>query len=97
MNDILWLSPVLIVALTGLIILVMDLFRPASVKGGTHLAWLTAIGLSLALVQTWLCWPGNPEGLANPLFAGGLNIDGFTVFFWGFLIVATMVAVPVGS
>jgi len=93
MNDLIWLSPVLIVAATGLIILVMDLFRSPEVKGGAHLAWLTVTGLGLALVQTAVLWPGSPEGLASPLFAGGLLIDGFALFFWGSSIIMTAVAV----
>ena len=93
MSDLLQLSPVVIVACVGLLVLVIDLFRGPEVRGGNHLAWMTTIGLAVALAAIWKLWPGSAEGLTHPLFAGGLSIDGYTLFFWAFLLVMTAVSV----
>ena len=93
MSDIFQLSPVMIVACVGLLILVMDLFRGPEVRGGAHLAWITTVGLAVALGVIWKLWPGSAAGLTHPLFAGGLLIDAYTLFFWASLLVMTAVSV----
>lgn len=97
MNDLLELSPVILVTITGLAILVMDLFRESwkggVVRGGIHLAWLMVLGLAAAMFAVVKLWPGGSGGFSSPLLAGSLIIDAYTLFFWGLLIVTTMAAV----
>jgi NADH-quinone oxidoreductase subunit N len=92
MSDLWQLSPIFLVAITGLAILILDLFRDHGEGGGLHLSWFTAIGLGAALGAVWNLWPGSTAGLESAVLAGSMVIDGYTLFFWALLIVATIVA-----
>lgn len=93
MKGMLALAPLAIVLFMALVVLVMDLFRPARVKGAAHLAWLTAAGCLLALGGVFLAWPGSSADLTFAWFPGGLRLDTFTLFGWGVLAAMTAVAV----
>lgn len=86
------LLPLLVVVLTGLIVLVLDLFRSPSQGSAAHLAWLTAIGHGAALVLAWNMWPGVEEVAGAGLWAGALVIDAYTLFFWGALALFSLLA-----
>ena len=92
-SDLTQLSPVLLVAATGLFILLIDLFRSRGEGGSNHLVWLSAAGLTAALGATAMLWPGDAEGITSAFLAGHIVVDGFTLFVWGLLLVATMVTV----
>ncbi len=87
--DFILLSPVLIVVATGVAVLVMDLFRTQPLGGSDHLAWMTVAGALLALAAAASLWPGTPDGLASATLAGTVVVDGFTLFLWGLLVLAT--------
>ncbi len=87
-NDLFQLSPVLLVASVGLLTLFIDLFRRG--KGGaSHLVWITAAGLAAAGSAVWKLWPGSAQGITSTFLAGSFVVDGFTLFVWGLLLVAT--------
>ena len=96
-GDLVQLSPVILVAGTGLLVLIIDLFRGPEVKGASHLAWITAIGLWAAAFICYKLWPGAGGGLVHPLMNGGMLVDGYTLFFWLFLLIATSLAVLVSN
>ncbi|MBM4354464.1 MAG: NADH-quinone oxidoreductase subunit N [Deltaproteobacteria bacterium] len=80
MNDLFLLAPVLIVTLTGIIVLVMDLFRSPEASGGTHLAWLSALGFAAASAAAIRMWPGSQAPVEGWMSA--LSVNAFTLFFW---------------
>jgi NADH-quinone oxidoreductase subunit N len=89
-NDLFQLSPVLLAASTGLLVLLIDLFRRPGQGSSTHLVWLTAGGLSAACGVVWKLWPGNAEGITSTFLAGTFVVDEFTLFVWGLMLVATI-------
>jgi NADH-quinone oxidoreductase subunit N len=71
-------APVMIVAGWGVLLMVLDLFIPEEKRGWAP--WLSAVGLGLALVQSWLLWGGSygtftPQG-GHPM----LIVDNFATF-----------------
>lgn len=91
-GDLVQLSPVILVTCTALLVLIMDLFRGPDVKGASHLAWITTIGLTAAAFMCCKLWPGNVQGLAHPLMNGALVVDSYTLFFWLLLLLTTVIA-----
>jgi len=92
-SDLFQLAPLLLVTLAGISILTMDLFRRRGEGGGTHLVWLTTAGLAVALWLTWNLWPGDGEGITSAFLAGSVMVDGYTLFVWSMLLVATIAVV----
>jgi NADH-quinone oxidoreductase subunit N len=90
MNDLIRLSPILIVIAVGLALLVLDLFRAPTAQRSSHLPWLTVIGLCGALAETAALWGTGPGLLEHPALIGVAVVDSFTLFFWAFLLVATI-------
>jgi NADH-quinone oxidoreductase subunit N len=71
-------APVLIVAGWGVLLMILDLFIPEEKRSWAP--WLTAVGLLLALGQSWLLW-GDSYGTFTP--EGGhpmLIVDNFATF-----------------
>ncbi len=68
----------MIVAGWGVLLMILDLFIPEEKRGWAP--WLSAVGLGLALVQSWLLW-GDSYGTFTP--QGGhpmLIVDNFATF-----------------
>jgi NADH-quinone oxidoreductase subunit N len=91
MNDLFLLAPVLIVAVTGLAVLVMDLFRSPDASGGTHLAWISALGFCAASAAAIIVWPGQTPPVEG--WMSVLSVNAFTLFFWVLLPIVTAFAV----
>lgn len=71
-------APVIIVAGWGVLLMILDLFIPEENKSWAP--WLSAVGLGIALIQSWLLW-GDSYGTFTP--AGGhpmLIVDNFATF-----------------
>jgi len=71
-------APLIIVAVSGILLMFLELFVPTFVKKWA--AWISLLGLALALIATIGAW-GNPGGTFSP--ANGspmLVIDNFAVF-----------------
>ncbi len=73
-QSLLFISPELIVAILGLVILALDLiFRE---RGHPFLPWVAVVGFALALVAVLYIWGSNLS-----LFANMYSIDTFALFF----------------
>jgi NADH-quinone oxidoreductase subunit N len=75
-SEFLIILPLVIVAAWAILLLVADLFLPASRKGITPL--LAALGLAIALGATFAL--GSTVGQGGPAFYGMVVLDGFAVF-----------------
>ncbi len=91
MNDLFLLAPILIVAVTGLVVLVMDLFRSPEASGGTHLSWISALGFCAAAASSIKLWPG--QGGTVDGWMSVLSVNAFTLFFWVLLPLVTALSV----
>ena len=92
MSTLMPLSPLFAVVLTGVIALVVDLFRRPGGRGAAHLAWLTAAGHGMAIWLTWRAWPGSNGAAGAGLWEGSLMVDAYTLFFWAALSLFALLA-----
>ncbi len=97
MKGLMGLLPLAAVLFMAIAVLVLDLFRPARLKGASHLAWLTAFGALLAVAGAVLVWPGSPTDVVTTWLSGGLRLDAYTLFGWGVLGAMTALAVLLGQ
>lgn len=93
------LSPVLVVAFTAVLVLVLDLFPP-DWASRRFLMWVAAFGLLVALGSEawlvavgWLQPAGEPAGMGTLAFGGFLSFDGFTVFFQTIFLLAALLVI----
>jgi len=89
--NLLAVMPVLTLVGWGCLVLVFDLFIPATRKYWT--AWLTVLGLGLTAivlaVQAMAFLPGHPQSAFN----GMLTVDGFALFLQAIFLLAAFVGV----
>lgn len=74
LNTLLLISPELILAVFGLLILIVDLIWRE--KSRAILPWITVLGFVLALAATLILWRNN-----TLIFAGMYAVDTFSLFF----------------
>jgi NADH-quinone oxidoreductase subunit N len=79
------LAPEIVLCFFGIVAMVLDPFIGAARK--RSLAWITLVGMVLALVGVWVA-AGNP-GLA---YSGLMRVDAFSVFVHVIVIGATLLA-----
>ena len=78
MSDLLSISPMLVTAFTGLLVMALDLLAGRGRKG--FLAWVTAGGFAVAGVLACLLWR-TPVTLAQPFLANVFALDAHGWFF----------------
>ncbi len=79
MSDVIAISPILVAAATGLIVMALDLLSGREADKG-FLGWVTAAGVLLAGALAWTLWPGGREVVA-PYLTGMLVLDAYGAFF----------------
>lgn len=78
MSDLLAISPLIVCAVTGLLVMALDLLAGEGRKG--FLAWVTMGGFAVAGVLAYLLWR-TPVALTHPFFSGVFALDPHGWFF----------------
>lgn len=71
------LVPGLIVAVTALVVVLLDVFHRAETSRD-YIGYISAIGLGLTMLSTWALWD---DTISTPVFHGMLYADKFGLFF----------------
>ncbi|MBL6975925.1 MAG: NADH-quinone oxidoreductase subunit N [Deltaproteobacteria bacterium] len=85
MKDLLMLSPIWLSALTGILVLAMDLLAGRKGSRG-FLAYVTTVGFAVTGVAAMTYWTG--DAMEAPFLSGILAFDGFGLFFALLILVA---------
>ncbi len=86
MSDIIAFSPVLLAAITGLIVMVLDLLSGKDTHKG-FLGWVTAVGLLASGTAACLLWVGGRE-ISLPFMVGMVQFDTYGAFFVTLIAIA---------
>lgn len=79
MSDVIAISPILVAAATGILVMALDLLSGKDADKG-FLGWVTAVGMVLAGGLAWGLWPGGRE-LTAPYLVGMVSLDAYGAFF----------------
>ena len=83
------LVPGAIACATALVLILLNVFHKGSETSRDYFAYVSAIGLGVALTSCWLLWDVT---VARPVFHGMLYFDKFTLFFTGLFCAAGILA-----
>lgn len=79
MSDVIAISPILVAAATGILVMALDLLSGRDADKG-FLGWVTAIGMVAAGAMAWWLWPGG-RAVEAPYLVGMVELDAFGAFF----------------
>lgn len=86
MSDLLLISPIILTAVTGLFLMVLDLTSGNDGPKG-WLGYVTAVGFAIAGLAAWQLWSGAPQ-LELPYLARVLKFDNYGMFFGELIVFA---------
>jgi len=84
------LVPGAIVCGTILFLILFNIFHKGSETPRDYVAYLSAVGMGLAIVSCWMLWN---DTVSRPVFHGMLYFDKFTLFFTGLFCASGILAV----
>ncbi len=81
--------PGAIACATALVLILLNVFHKGSETSRDYQAYVSAIGLGLAIVSCWILWD---DTVGRPVFHGMLYFDKFSLFFTGLFCAAGILA-----